>query len=99
MKLKGLGYCLHHHQPVDKQTYDYKGCSSCRHFIPKEHYVTVEEASELLNKSQPTVRRYIKTGKLEAEYVIETMRFGRRTYKWKFYIIEKKSLEALIRKK
>lgn len=60
--------------------------------MSKEVYTTVEEAAELLGKSQATIRNWIKKEKLKAEAVEFSQRYGRNYYRYKTWFIFRNSL-------
>jgi len=68
-------------------------CLTCDHFIPKEQFATVEETSQILRKSQATIRKYIKQGKLKAEKYSYSERYGRKTFKHEFWAIYRSSMK------
>jgi hypothetical protein len=62
MRITDLGYCTYHNEAVTSSLCKYKEerCHDCQYMMSKELYTTVEEAAELLGKSQPTIRAWIK---------------------------------------
>lgn len=72
---KVFGYCDLHDRSVNKSEFKYKGCWGCHHFSrgDKFLYVTVKEASNILDVSESTIRRWIKKGKLEG-YLFKQIR-------------------------
>ncbi len=60
-----VGYCRKHGRPVLARQFEYKGCWHCReHFSQSNEYVYVCDAAQILNISEATVRKWIRTGKL-----------------------------------
>jgi predicted site-specific integrase-resolvase len=57
--------------------------------------MTVEEAAELLGKSQGTIRAWVKKGKLKAESHEFVNKYSHKTYRYKVYFIERESLKGL----
>ena len=97
MIIGGIGFCCYTKHPmnIDEETCEFKDgrCRGCGWFISKEDYATVEEASNLLNKSQATIRKWIKEGKLKGELCSYSQKYGRKTFRTNFYVVERKSLE------
>lgn len=95
MRLSGYGFCTYHDIVVDEFTLCRKNerCLECDYLIPTEKYTTVEEASELLKKSQATIRSWIKKGKLKAISVEFSDRYRTRSYRYSTYFIERESLQ------
>ena len=56
----------------------------------------VLEAAELLGKSQPTIRAWIKKGKLKAKMVEFSRKYGRRYYRYRTWFILRNSLPTTI---
>ena len=98
MRLVEHGYCTYHNRVVTENLCAYKDqrCLTCDLLIPKEKYVTVEEASEMLGKSPATIRSWIRKGKLEADWWEFINKYPRRTYRYKAYFIKRESLENLM---
>lgn len=98
MRLLDYGYCTYHDRVVTEDLCAYKDqrCLTCDYFISKEKHVTVEEASEVLGKSQATIRSWIKKGKLKADSYECVTKYSRRTYRYKVYVIDRESLEKVV---
>lgn len=100
MRLTEHGYCIYHDKVVEDHLCAYKEerCLACDYLIPRTKYTTVEEAAELLGKSQPTIRSWIKKGKLKADSHEFVDRYPNRRYRYKVYFIERESLSKLVGK-
>ena len=98
MKLLEHGYCIYHDEVVTDSLCRYKEerCLSCSYLMSKEAYITVEEAAELLGKSQPTIRAWIRKGKLKAKMVEFSRKYGRRYYRYRTWFILRNSLPTTI---
>ena len=94
MKITDHGFCTYHVEMVTDYMCQYKQerCLDCGYLMSKEVYATVEEAAELLGKSQATIRNWIKKGKLKAEAVEFSQRYGRNYYRYKTWFIFRNSL-------
>jgi transposase len=97
MRLVEHGYCLYHNEAVTDDLCSHKDerCLSCDYLIRKSKYMTVEEAAELLGKSQGTIRAWIKKGKLKAENYEFASKYSHKTYRYNVYFIERESLKGL----
>jgi len=64
-----VGHCHLHDFSVRLDTFEYRGCWSCHHFVPADDfpYISIAIAAEELGVSPSTVRRWIYEGKLSAE--------------------------------
>ncbi len=67
-----MGWCSyeHHKGDIDEDTYGRKanrrgcgGCYGCRHFFP---YSLVKKLSKIFKVTPQTIRRWVRTGKLES---------------------------------
>jgi hypothetical protein len=101
MKIEGIGFCCYSKHPmnIDEETCDFKDgrCQNgCQWFVSKEEYATVEEVSRLLNKSQATIRKWIKDGKLKSELCSYSQKYGRKTFRTNFYVVERKHLNEFM---
>jgi len=99
-EIDGFGYCDFHEEPVDEETYEYKGCWGCYHFHEGKDfpYVSVMEASKELGVSESTVRRWVKKGKLKGRlFVQERSCFGSLPPPPKYHI-ERESVNELKKK-
>ena len=94
MKITDHGFCTYHVEMVTDDICQYKQerCLDCGYLMSKEVYATVEEAAELVGKSQATIRNWIKKGKLKAEAVEFSQRYGRKYYRYKTWFIFRNSL-------
>jgi excisionase family DNA binding protein len=92
-----FGYCGHHEEITEEETYRYKGCWGCQHFEFGEAfpYVFVSEAAEELHVSESTVRRLIKKGTLDGELFAQ-VRITRSLPSPAKYHILKESLKEFI---
>jgi len=68
--VKEFGWCDLHDEPINEDTYEWKGCWGCYHFgegtgFP---YASVQEVASELGVSCSTVRRLIKSGNSKAYY-------------------------------
>lgn len=62
----------HKGNKISLSTFKYKGCWNCPHFqYDTNVYITVKKASKIYNKSQSTIRRWCKNGKLNAELYVK----------------------------
>ena len=66
---KFVGWCSYHQEDIDWATYEEKmsrthtpGCWGCWYFFP---YVLVDELSKKFKVTPQTIKRWIRTGKLE----------------------------------
>ena len=69
MSTISLGYCDLHEEEVWEEEFERKGCWNCYHFdySADSPYIDVQEAAQLLKKSQSTIRRWLKDGRLEGK--------------------------------
>jgi hypothetical protein len=96
-EIENFGYCDLHEEIIDESTFEWKGCWKCFHFKRRKgfHYYTIHEASKILRKSENTIRRWIKIGKLKGR-LFEQGRCGYRdSFPLNIYFIEKESVEKL----
>ena len=98
MIIEGLGWCIYHDDLVDdcKLKKKKNRCLDCQYFISKKEYATVEEATKILNKSDQTIRSWIKKGKLEAISHEFVDKYGSKIYRYKCYFIKRESLQKLL---
>ncbi len=65
---KLMGWCRHHKEDINQETYERKvnrdkgGCFGCNHFFP---YRFENELAKKLKVTPQTIRRWIRTEKLE----------------------------------
>jgi len=97
--LEGFGWCDFHQRQVDEREYCLKGCWGCHHFEYGKSfpYVFVSEASSELGVSESTIRRWIKSGRLQGEKFVKVRQTASPVPKK--YHIEKASLRRLIAQK
>ena len=74
----------------------YKGCGGCPDFEYSKDfpYYDVEEASEILGKSQSTIRNWIKNGKLKGKLYVKG-RSSNYCSSWRKYFIEKENINNM----
>ena len=72
MYAKPFGYCDLHEREVWEQEFERKGCWNCYHFDYSEDcpYADVKYAARSLKKSQSTIRRWLRDGRLEGKLFI-----------------------------
>ena len=94
---KSMGYCEHHQEDIDVETFEYKGCWGCYHFCLDSKYIDLHDASLVLGVSGSTIRRWAKIGKIEGQlFVSDGVKFVSPPRK---YFIVAKSLEKLRKKR
>ena len=95
-----IGYCDHDLHPdmiIDLDTFEWKGCWTCRHFKTDNDFpfMDVIEASNELNISCSTVIRWVKNGKLEGRLFKRGRYVDSISPPYKKYFIVKVSVESL----
>lgn len=98
-KVKGFGYCEYHDEPIEFNTYEWKGCWGCHYFIEGEDfpYTFVSNVAKELGVSENTIRRWIKKEKLKADLLEQIRRTDSLPAPRKYHI-EKESVEELMKK-
>ncbi len=96
--VEGFGWCDLHNSLVDEGQYEWKGCWGCRHFSSGHDfpYASTEEAASELVVSPSTIRRWVKSGKLEG-WVLEQVRFTGSLPSPRKYHITRESIGELQR--
>lgn len=99
--LGSCGHPKHENDPiVNEDAFTWKGCWGCHHFSWKDPkpLLDVKEASELVDVSKSTIRRWIRQGKLEGRMFVQ----GRETSSLpasRKYLIRREDFEEFVEEK
>jgi hypothetical protein len=91
-----MGYCDLHGREVFDGEFEDKGCWDCWHFNWGGIYLDIYDAAELLGKSQSTIRRWARNGRLGSRT------FYRGRPEWKNpqkTLITRESVEEILNKR
>ena len=96
-KCSSLTHNKYKGEDISEGTFEYKGCWGCSDFEYNKDfpYYDTEEASKILNKSQSTIRNWIKKGKLEGKLFMKG-RSSDYNSSWRKYFIKKESVDKLV---
>lgn len=94
-----LGYCGFHEALVNEGTYRWKGCWGCQYFSEGKDfpYRSVAQAASQLNKSESTIRLWIKKGKLDGKIFEQRGHTGSLPSARTYHILQE-SIDRLIAK-
>ena len=96
MEKENIGYCHHHEEKVDLNTFEYKGCWTCHYFLNGDILIDATEAASKLEVTETTIIKWIKVGKLNGRMFIKLRRRFGFNPPYKKYYIYRKSIDIKV---